>query len=67
MEAALLVGELLCGAQMGLEGFEMLSNRSRWSLGARRAEEPELLVQDLELSYRGSVMGRHVDQARPVF
>lgn len=54
MEAALLVGELLCGAQMGLEGFEMLSNRSRWSLGARRAEEPELLVQDLELSIIGA-------------
>lgn len=50
----MLVGELPCRAQMELEGFEMLPNESMWSWCARRAEEPELLVQDVKLSIIGA-------------
>lgn len=47
----------------------MFSNKSVRSLGTRRAEEQELLVQDVELDIIGiaNMMGQYAYQALPVF
>lgn len=51
------------------EAVEMFSNKSVRSLGTRRAEEQELLVQDVKLDITGiaNMMGRYAYQALPVF
>lgn len=47
----------------------MFSNKSVRSLGTRRAEEQELLVQDVKLDITGiaNMMGQYAYQALPVF